>query len=194
MNKGDGAWDRSAGNATAINALSGAPLGHHMPCKNVPPIPADLERQVLVESGHRCAIHSCQQVPVEIAHIVPWSRCHAHEFPNLIALCPTCHTRYDKGQIDRKSMLTYKRNALLQSRRYSDLEKRLLRALATKNVSEIWLLGALAILVSELVADGFLIDSGESRPTDFPETFREKLFKLTTAGEAFVASLRTLEA
>jgi hypothetical protein len=31
-----------------------------------------------------------------------------HDFENLIALCPTCHTRYDKREIDRKSMLLYK--------------------------------------------------------------------------------------
>ena len=69
-----------------------------------PPIPAELERAVLIECGHRCAIPTCRQVPVELAHIIPWSRCKAHTFDNLIALCPTCHTRYDHGEIDRKSM------------------------------------------------------------------------------------------
>ena len=60
-----------------------------------PPIPVDLHRIVLIEAGHRCAIHTCRQVPVEIAHIDPWSRCREHRFENLIALCPTCHTRID---------------------------------------------------------------------------------------------------
>lgn len=31
-----------------------------------------------------------------------------HKFGNLIALCPNCHTRYDKGEIDRKAMFMYK--------------------------------------------------------------------------------------
>jgi 5-methylcytosine-specific restriction endonuclease McrA len=44
-------------------------------------------------------------VPVEIAHIVPWEKVKEHTFDNLIVLCPTCHTRFDKGEIDRKSML-----------------------------------------------------------------------------------------
>jgi hypothetical protein len=91
-----------------------------------PPIPTERERQILLEAGHRCAIHTCRRVPVEIAHIVPWSRCRAHEFPKLIALCPTCHTRYDNGQIDRKAMSVYKRAAWWRNSRYSDLEQRLL--------------------------------------------------------------------
>ena len=61
-----------------------------------PPIPADLKRRVLVEAGHRCAIPTCRQIPVEVAHIVPWSENKEHEFENLIALCPNCHDLYDK--------------------------------------------------------------------------------------------------
>jgi hypothetical protein len=38
----------------------------------------------------------------------PWSEVKEHRFENLIALCPTCHTRYDQGTIDRRSMLVYK--------------------------------------------------------------------------------------
>ena len=63
-------------------------------------IPRQLEREVLMEAGHRCAIPTCRQTPVEIAHIVPWEQIQEHTFDNLIALCPTCHTRYDKGEID----------------------------------------------------------------------------------------------
>jgi hypothetical protein len=37
-----------------------------------------------------------------------WSIVKEHKFENLIALCPTCHTRYDHGEIDRKSMRLYK--------------------------------------------------------------------------------------
>jgi 5-methylcytosine-specific restriction endonuclease McrA len=73
--------------------------------ENRPAIPAALKRQILVEAGHRCAIPVCRQVPVEIAHIVPWEKVKEHTFDNLIVLCPTCHTRFDKGEIDRKSML-----------------------------------------------------------------------------------------
>ncbi len=159
-----------------------------------PPIPAELERQVLLEAGHRCAIHACRQVPVEIAHIVPWSRCRAHEFQNLIGLCPTCHTRYDGGQIDRKSMMAYKRDAWLRSSRYSDLEKRLLLSLAMAKLSHVWVFTGLHPLISEAIKDGLLTDGGITRPETFPETFRERLYTLTAKGEAFAALLRDLDA
>lgn len=60
-----------------------------------PPIPRPLERRGLIEAGHRCAISTCMQTPIELAHIVPWGHIREHIFENLIALCPTCHTRYN---------------------------------------------------------------------------------------------------
>ena len=155
-----------------------------------PPFPADLERLILVESGHRCAIHACRQAPVQIAHIIPWSRCRTHEFPNLIALCPTCHTRFDKGEIDRKSMLIYKHNAWLQSSRYSDLEKRLLTSIGTQESSEVWIFAGMALLLQELISSGYLIDTGETRPSEFPETFRERRFKLSASGKNFASAIQ----
>ncbi|WP_165959796.1 HNH endonuclease signature motif containing protein [Nonomuraea longispora] len=68
-----------------------------------------MERKILIEAGHRCAIPTCRATPVEIAHIDPWAKVLEHRPENLIALCPTCHTRYDRHEIDRQSMLAYKR-------------------------------------------------------------------------------------
>ena len=36
-------------------------------------IPVELKRRVLCEAGHRCAIHTCRHIEVEIHHIVPWA-------------------------------------------------------------------------------------------------------------------------
>ena len=91
-----------------------------------PAIPQSLRREVLVEAGHRCAIPTCRQVPIKIAHIVPWSKLRSHQFDNLIALCPTCHTRFDRGDIDRRAMTRYKANLTIVSSRYGDLERRAL--------------------------------------------------------------------
>lgn len=71
-------------------------------------IPVEIRRTVLVESGHRCAIPTCRQTPVEVHHIIPWEKCKSHEVGNLIGLCPNCHTRAHKGEIDRKSLQRYK--------------------------------------------------------------------------------------
>ncbi|MBI5175419.1 MAG: DUF3298 domain-containing protein [Candidatus Melainabacteria bacterium] len=76
--------------------------------QNRPPIPKAIQRAVLIEAGHRCAIHTCRYTNVEIHHICPWEQCQEHRFENLIALCPNCHDRADKGEIDRKSLLFYK--------------------------------------------------------------------------------------
>lgn len=95
-----------------------------------PSIPASLKRDVLVEAGHRCAIPACRAHPVEIAHIVPWAKVRRHEMINLIALCPTCHTRYDRGEIDRKAMQKYKQNLSLMQGLYSSLERRVLEHFA----------------------------------------------------------------
>jgi hypothetical protein len=73
-----------------------------------PPIPEPLRRRVLLEAGHRCAIPTCLHPAVDVHHITPWERCLEHTFENLIALCPNCHRRADRGEIDRISLLSYK--------------------------------------------------------------------------------------
>lgn len=75
-----------------------------------PTIPAEIRRAVLVESGHRCAIPRCGQTEIDVHHIIPWESCQAHEYSNLIALCPICHRRAHNGDIDRKSLFIYKEN------------------------------------------------------------------------------------
>lgn len=85
-------------------------------------MPAGLRRSILVESGHRCAIPTCRHIEVEIHHIVPWSQCKVHEYDNLIALCPNCHRRADRGEIDRKSLQLYKVNLRYAHDKFSQLE------------------------------------------------------------------------
>jgi HNH endonuclease len=79
-------------------------------------IPRPLKREVLMKAGHRCAIPTCKQTPVGIAHIIPYYKDLKHEFHNLIAFCPNCHSRYyDRGKIDATSMKQYKENLSLDS-------------------------------------------------------------------------------
>lgn len=73
-----------------------------------PAIPSEIRRAVLVEAGHRCSIPRCSHPDVDVHHITPWEVCQRHEYSNLIALCPNCHRRAHKGEIDRKSLLLYK--------------------------------------------------------------------------------------
>lgn len=73
-----------------------------------PTIPAQLARRILVEAGHRCAIHTCRHPAVDIHHIEPWSKVREHSYNNLITLCPNCHRRADRGEIDQLSLKEYK--------------------------------------------------------------------------------------
>ncbi|MCF3166550.1 HNH endonuclease [Streptomyces violaceoruber] len=68
---------------------------------------------------------------MEFAHIKPYARVRDHTFDNLIALCPTCHARFDRGDIDLKSMQQYKTNLGLLSRRYGSVELQALQWLAS---------------------------------------------------------------
>ena len=85
-----------------------------------PGIPADVERQVLIESGHRCAV--CGESPVERAHIIPWNESKEHKAENLIALCPLCHARADKQNWGKKTLRIYKENPWVLRRKETDTE------------------------------------------------------------------------
>jgi hypothetical protein len=87
-----------------------------------PPIPADLRRRIYVEAGHRCAIPTCRHLDIDVHHIIPWAQCLAHDYENLIALCPNCHRRADNGEIDRKALRLYKYNLRFLHDKYSQTE------------------------------------------------------------------------
>ena len=87
-----------------------------------PPIPANLRRRVLVEAGHRCAIPTCRHIQVDLHHIIPWTKRREHKYENLIVLCPNCHARADRGEIDRKSLRLYKANLRFAHDRFSQFE------------------------------------------------------------------------
>jgi len=123
---------------------------------------------------------------MEIAHIVAWSKCKVHEFEHLIALCPTCHARFDNGEIDRKSMLVYKQQLANLNRRYGDLERRVLDLFARNpDRDDIWVLDTMEILLMYLLEDGII------RPTGLVEEIKEKSlskkqYQLTEKGRDFI--------
>ena len=153
------------------------------------PISRPLEREVLMEAGYRCAIPTCKQTPVEICHIIPYSKVRKHEFDNLIALCPNCHTRYDRKQIDLTSMQQYKANLSVINGRYSDFEQRILTFfLDNPEYKEIRLSlsGNNDIQIMNLVKDGHLeyikeLTQGFSVGID-----PDKIYRLTQKGREFI--------
>lgn len=73
-----------------------------------PAIPAEVTREILLESGHRCAVCGTP-CPLERAHIVPWHRSREHKAENLICLCANCHERADKEKWGEKTLEEYKK-------------------------------------------------------------------------------------
>jgi hypothetical protein len=72
-----------------------------------PSIPAEIQRQILVESGHRCAVCGAG-CPLERAHIIPWHRSKEHKAEDLICLCASCHERADQEGWGEKTLREYK--------------------------------------------------------------------------------------
>ena len=74
---------------------------------NRPPIPAEIRRQILVESGHQCAVCGTRS-PLEVAHIIPWHKSKQHKAENLICLCANYHELADQGKWGEKTLKAYK--------------------------------------------------------------------------------------
>ncbi len=119
-----------------------------------PAISAELKRRILVEAGHRCAISTCRYPTTEIAHIEPWEKVKEHGYENLIALCPNCHTRADKGKIDRKSLYIYKRILQRLTDRFDRFELNILDEL--KKGNPIIMAGNMLLLVKNLIDESFV--------------------------------------
>ena len=107
-----------------------------------------------------------------------------HAFDNLIALCPTCHTRYDTGGIDHRAMLQYKANLSVLSGRYGEVERRVLHHFAAnpKNDS-IYLPKGWDILLMYLLDDGFLVETDDIR---YQFSNEGMLYLITPKGREFV--------
>lgn len=162
-----------------------------------PPIPAALKRQVLVEAGHRCAVSTCRQTPVDIHHIVPWENCHNHEFENLIALCPTCHRRVHTGEIDRKSVKLYKHNLSVLNSRYGEYEQRILQHFVDNPEEEYIKLPFgqhTDILLMYLVRDKLLVSLPDKRPVTVSSIGQETLwYGLTEKGKLFISHWKSAQ-
>jgi len=123
-----------------------------------PPIPADLKRRVLIEAGHRCAIPTCRFPTTDIAHIQPWAKVKEHKYENLIALCPNCHSRADKGEIDRKSLKIYKRILQRLTDRYDRFELTVLNEL--RQGKPVVMAGNMLLLIKNLLDEKLVVVKG----------------------------------
>jgi HNH endonuclease len=156
-----------------------------------PAISSQLEREVKMEAGFRCAIPACKQTPVMMVHIEPYRDVKSHSFDNLIALCPNCHKRYDDGQIDRKSMKLYKAKLSIINNRYGDLEQRVLTYFAKRpELSSVELIAGTQteIQVMYAVDDGLIrkVNEYPAPGGSFTSGYNLALYELTEKGKDFI--------
>jgi len=154
-----------------------------------PPIPADIRRRVLVEAGHRCAIPTCRYIECDVHHIIPWSQCKAHEYDNLIALCPNCHRRtHDGGDIDRKSLRLYKINLRFAHDKFSQIEIDILFELSKLPSGQgIHWLPFLLILLKRILDAGYIdVHSSPGSFTTFGMDMTPKILTLSAKGRDFI--------
>ncbi|SRR6266566_7956541 len=72
-------------------------------------IPSDVVIAVLTEAGYRCAVPTCRNIlAIDIHHLVQVSESGSNDLSNLLALCPTCHALYHRGEISRESIYAWK--------------------------------------------------------------------------------------
>ena len=157
-----------------------------------PPIPAELKRKVLVEAGHRCAIPTCRHITVEIHHIVPWETCLTHEYHNLIALCPNCHTRADRGEIDRKALRIYKASLRYTHDKFSQFEvDTLIESCKLPTNHALPYPRGMELLVKRLLESDFVAfhDNPNGSATMFGIRTDPLLLVATEAGRKYFASL-----
>ena len=162
-----------------------------------PTIPADLRRKVLIEAGHRCAIPTCRYIDVDVHHIVPWENCKKHEYQNLIALCPNCHRRAGKGEIDRKALRIYKANLRYTHDKFSQFEVDILFELYNAQPEKDFLWPSYLMLLIKRLLDSNYVDRAEGLPrkdgvsvffvSDMPAN--PDNLKITKEGKEFVESL-----
>jgi hypothetical protein len=180
--------------------LSGVPEGRD-------PIPADLERDLFIEAGYRCAIPTCRAVaPLQIEHIEDWAKVKEHKFANMIVLCANCHGLKGDGprKLDRKALRQIKSNLGIINGRYGEVERRVLAFLIKSptiyngDKLTIKLPGGFEILIHYLLEDGILTPLPH-RPVmkkslheilDDYSPLMQQRYLVTEAGQELIAQLR----
>jgi hypothetical protein len=162
------------------------------------PIPAELERALMLEAGYRCAIPTCRTVqPLEIDHIEDYADVKDHAFHNMIVLCANCHRLKGTGprSLDRKALRQLKANLGRINQRYNDTERRILEYFAENGADAMVSLPGSQILYSYLIKDGIIElepDSDGSvtiytADADEPPFFLTAGYRLTEAGRELIA-------
>ena len=110
---------------------------------------------VLTEAGYRCAVPTCRTIlAIDIHHMVQVSDGGGNEQVNLLALCPTCHALFHRGEISRDSIYAWKAMLISLSHAFDQQTIDDLLFLATPEAANLRVSGDGALKFSRLVAAG----------------------------------------
>jgi hypothetical protein len=158
-------------------------------------LPKALKRELLREAGWRCAVPTCRMAGdfLEFAHVIPFRDGGEDTFINMIALCPTCHTRFDSKKeefMDQKELVILKQNLILLNERYSSFEKRTLEYFLENGKDNVLCWGRDLDLMY-LLKDGLIVESGTKCNNSI--NFPPKIYLLTEKGKEFVEKWKTVK-
>ncbi len=72
-------------------------------------IAKSIRQEVLMEAGYRCAVPTCRTIlAIDLHHIIKVSEKGGNDTSNLLALCPTCHALYHRGEIHKEAIRVWK--------------------------------------------------------------------------------------
>jgi len=72
-------------------------------------IPTDVILAVLTEAGYRCGVPTCRAIlAIDLHHLNQVKDGGDNSISNLIALCPTCHALFHRGEFKRESLFVWK--------------------------------------------------------------------------------------
>lgn len=118
-------------------------------------ITSEIKRQVLHETGYKCANPACRTIlTIDIHHLDYISEGGSNQSANLLALCPNCHTLHHKGHIPKESLRSWKMLILSLNEGFDKRSIDMLLALDKVErlmVSGEGVLGCAALIATELV-------------------------------------------
>lgn len=118
-------------------------------------VPNNIVVQVLTEGGYRCAVPTCRTIlAIDIHHMVEVSEGGGNEPGNLLALCPTCHALFHRGEIARDSIYAWKSMLVSLSHAFDTATIDDLLFLATPQAADLRVSGDGVLKFSRLIGAG----------------------------------------
>ena len=144
-------------------------------------LPIDVRNRVLHEAGYKCSVPSCRCIlTFDMHHLDPVKDGGSDDPENLLALCPTCHRLYHKGEIPIESLRAWK---MLQLAMNEAFDRRAIDLLLTfDKINHVFVSGEGVLQCASLIAAGLV----ERREYQTGSPIPDYSVNLTKRGRAMV--------